>query len=204
MFKNLSLQEYLSLGYVFLVVLGVVVESIYYGFLGVSYLQYTSILDVLISPVSILTDNWELLLIFVCFLGLILYLIKKSPIIHEKNRHKAWYKKINNVEKLDKKYSEQKNNPSGVLLFVFYMIFVTLVGLRIGMASKQKILLNNGGFESDYTLIFKNDKEINVRKIGQNSLYIFYVEEGEKVVTATPILDNIKKIKRLPAETKEK
>lgn len=197
MFKNLSLQEYLSLGYLFLVVLGVIIESVFYGLFGLPYLQYTSILDILISPISLLADNWILLIAFISFLLLFLYFFKKSPFIHEKNKHKKWYKKLYNVEKLDEKYNEQSNNPNSILLLMLYIIFAILIGFRVGMGGKYKNLLKNGSFKSNYTLTFKNDKQINVKKIGQNSLFIFYVEEGEKVVTATPILENIKQIKRI-------
>lgn len=198
MFKNAGLQEYLSLGYIFLVVLGIVSESIFYGLLEVPYLQYTSILDVLISPISLLADNWKLLVFFVFACILLLFLLKKSPQFHENNKHKKWYQKLYNVEKLDKKYSEQKNNKSGVLFLVFLMIFSMLVGFRIGIGGKYRSLLKTGDFKMNYTLVFKDNTEIKVKKIGQNSLYIFYLQEGEKVVTATPISDNIKQIKRIP------
>lgn len=201
MFKNAGLQEYLSLGYIFLVVLGVVSESIYYGLLGVPYLQYASILDVLISPISLLADNWVLLVVFVAFCILFLVFIRRIPKFHEKNKHKKWYKKFNNVEKIDKKIAEanntKNNTQTAILLVMFWMMFSMLVGFRIGMAGKYKSYLKNADFKSNYTLIFKDDSQLNVKKIGQNSMYVFYVEEGETVVAATPIADNIKQIKRI-------
>ena len=35
-------------------------------------------------------------------------------------------------------------------------------------------------------------------KLGQNSAYFFYFNPGEKVITATPIADNLKQIKKIP------
>lgn len=35
-------------------------------------------------------------------------------------------------------------------------------------------------------------------KLGQNSAYFFYFIPGEKVITATPIADNLKQIKKIP------
>ena len=37
-----GIQDYLSIGYVFLLVLGVLHETIYYKFLGVNILEYSS------------------------------------------------------------------------------------------------------------------------------------------------------------------
>ncbi len=52
--KVLVLQDYLSIGYLFILVLGVVQETIYYKFLGVNILDYSSILDVLIRPIAVI------------------------------------------------------------------------------------------------------------------------------------------------------
>jgi len=50
--NNIAIQDYLSIGYVFMLILGIFHETIYYKFLGVNILEYSSVLDVLISPIS--------------------------------------------------------------------------------------------------------------------------------------------------------
>jgi hypothetical protein len=72
--------------------------------------------------------------------------------------------------------------------------------MRFGIAIKTKKLIDEGKIKANYTLIFKDNEEIRVRKIGQNSNYFFYLQEGEKIITVTPIVDNIKQIKRIKKE----
>ena len=52
-----GLQDYLSFGYLYLLLLGIVSESIYYGLLGVSVLSYSDVLDVLLSPLTQLENE---------------------------------------------------------------------------------------------------------------------------------------------------
>lgn len=62
----------------------------------------------------------------------------------------------------------------------------------------NEVKYTNKEIVPDHTLIFKDNSKIDIRKIGQNSAYFFYFIPGEKVLTATPIADNLKQIKRLP------
>ena len=79
-------------------------------------------------------------------------------------------------------------------MFIFFLLFITMItGMGIGMKQKynaEKIIPN-------YTLVFKDNSKLDVRKVGQNSAYFFYFIPGEKVITATPIADNLKQIKVL-------
>lgn len=70
--SSLTIQDYLSIGYVFLLVLGVFHETIYYKYLDVNILEYSSILDVLISPIALTFGNLFLLLM-VLFVNLVGY-----------------------------------------------------------------------------------------------------------------------------------
>lgn len=187
MFEKLNFQEVLSLAYVVLVIVGIISESIFYGVLGVHYIEYTSILDALISPFSLITSNLKVFLLVVALMVFYyFYMVKFLP----------WmFKKTNKKEALEK--IQNKKTLYGAMLFTMLIIFPSI---RIGMCIKYHERLEKGTFKNDYTIIFKSNEEINVKKIGQNTSYIFYVQEGEKVVTVTPILDNIKQIKRIPKE----
>ena len=193
--EKLGLQDYFYIGYLYLIILGIVSDAIFYGIFGVSYLNYTTILDALISPISLLTNNWFISV----FLGIMFWLMhmyfsKWMFTLHDKLRDKKWYKKMYNVEKWDKKYDElkKKNNNLPGLMFIFFILFVSMrTGMGIG--TKQKI--NTKGAIPNYSLIFKDNTRLDVKKVGQNSAYFFYFIPGEKVITATPIADNIKQIK---------
>ncbi len=195
--KELNIQEYLSIGYLYLVVLGVLNDAIFYGILGFPIIDYTSILDALISPVALLTRDYRITVpIIVLFMIMYFYLNKWGPSIHQKNRDKKWYRKMTNIEKVDKRYELLENQKNSFIGYLFLFTFLFL-SLRLGMAIGVKGRMGGDNFKENYTLIFKDNSKMNVRKIGQNSAYIFYIENNEKVIVATPIVDNIKQMKKI-------
>ena len=111
-------------------------------------------------------------------------------------RVKKWYQKIYNIEKWDKKYAileKKKGNIEG-MMFVFFLLFISM---RTGMGIGTKQKLTKEEITPNYSLIFKDNTQLDVKKVGQNSAYFFYFIPGEKVMTVTPIADNLKQIKIL-------
>ncbi len=200
--NKLSLQDYFYIGYLYLIILGIISDAIFYGIFGVSYLNYTTILDALISPISLLVNNWMLAIALLVMVSLMyLYYTKWMHSIYRRLREKKWYQKIYNIEKWDKRYAAMKERKNLVvaMMFLFFLLFVSMrTGFGIGM--KQK--LTSKEIIPNYTLVFKDNSSIDVRKIGQNSAYFFYFIPGEKEITATPIADNLKQIKRLKKKKK--
>jgi len=76
--SQMNIQDYLSLGYIFLLILGVFHDTIYYKFLGINILEYSSVLDVLISPVSVIAGNLKLA---VALIGAIIFAILYKNVI---------------------------------------------------------------------------------------------------------------------------
>ena len=200
MFKQkLSLQEYLSIGYVYLVILGIISEVIYFKFLGVDILNYASISDILLSPLGVVTSKPILFILFVVILTMTyLFIMFGMPKMHQKFRNKEWYKKISNIEKSDKKYEEMKKNKG--IPFLLIMIMSMFVGMGVGRGGSIKERLKNNNFELDHKVTFSDGIVKNIYIIGQNSMYLFYVLEGEKEVSISPISPNIKSIKNIPKE----
>lgn len=194
---KLGLQDYFYIGYLYLIILGIVSDAIFYGLFGVSYLNYTTILDALISPISLLTNNWILAVALgVMFTLLYFYLTIGAPKLYKYLRTKKWYQKIYDIEKWDKRYDdlEKKKNLIPGMMFLFFLLFVSMrTGYGLGMKHK----LTKKEIKPNHTLIFKDNSRLDVHKIGQNSAYFFYFIPGEKVITATPITDNLKQIKVL-------
>lgn len=195
--ENLGLQDYFYIGYLYLIILGIVSDAIFYGIFGVSYLNYTTILDALISPISLLTNNWQISIFLALMFWLMqMYFSKWMFKMYAYLRVKKWYKKMYNIEKWDKKYAEmekKKNNLQG-LMFIFFLLFVSM---RTGMGIGTKHKVSAEEVIPNYTLVFKDNTKLDVKKVGQNSAYFFYFIPGEKVITATPISDNLKQIKVL-------
>ena len=80
------------------------------------------------------------------------------------------------------------------------MVFSFFIGSAFGSGSKLADKLKNNQFKPDTTILFSDTEERQVRVIGQNTEFVFYVEEGETTVTAAPIKGNIKQMRPMNEE----
>jgi len=194
--KGRSIQDYLSLGYLYLVIVGIILDAIFYGILGINIIRYSSILDVLLSPIAFFTDS----IIVLSMIGGVLLLLfgmgRWNKSRHEKNKDKEWYKEKYDVADLDKKYADADNvmavfNIFGIFFLTLFITYSTMRGYRIkNKIAKQEVKLNR-------RITFQNDRVIEVTFIGMNSQYVFYLLENDSVITAAPIQGNIKGIRKL-------
>ena len=65
----------------------------------------------------------------------------------------------------------------------------------MGLAVKNKIKHKNLKFKK--SIEFEDGKQHKISLLGQNSLYLFYVEQGDSTLTISPIANNIKKITQI-------
>ncbi|MEZ0128638.1 hypothetical protein AB9T88_02065, partial [Flavobacterium sp. LBUM151] len=79
-----DIQKLLPLGYLFLVIMGILKESFFYYQLGINILKYSTIMDILISPIAEFTSNpiilVAILLLFVSHYYLPSVLLKYSNV----------------------------------------------------------------------------------------------------------------------------
>jgi hypothetical protein len=188
-----SLQDYLSLGYLYLLLLGISSDSIYYGLIGINILSYSSILDVILSPAVYLTRSLAFPAVIFLTPAIMLIGFRLSLRAHQKNRDKPEYRAKHDVEKLDKIYS-RPSMTRGFIRFSAFVIFSAYIGYGLGGGSKLRERLSEGKLKMTHTLTFTDGSEVPVKLIGHNSNYVFYVKEGMKVVSVTPLSGNIKVI----------
>ena len=150
---KLGLQDYFYIGYLYLIILGIVSDAIFYGIFGVSYLNYTTILDALISPISLLTNNWFIsLFLGIMFWLMYLYFTKWMFKFYAYLREKKWYKKIYNIEKWDKKYEElRKKKKCTSRDDVYLFLVICFYENRNGNRNKAKIKCKR-----DYSKLYIN------------------------------------------------
>lgn len=188
--RTITVQEYLSLGYIYLLLLGIVNDAIYYGFLGINVLDYASILDVLISPVSLLTGN---IILPAVFLGVWIFGYFYFKYVIPRLIKKEAEKKKKNIEEEVKKGMKIES----FIVFMSFMLLCMFVGIGIGMGGKRKEQLEAGELKMNHIIHFQDNRELRVKVLGQNSTYIFYVPENGKEVMISPIMSNITWIKKL-------
>jgi hypothetical protein len=101
--SGFQIQEALSLGYVYLLILGIIHNAIYYNMLGVNYLEYSSILDVLISPVSVITSSLKSSIAFVAIILLSFIYVKiLIPLLVKWRKKQKKYQQGEPLEKIQK------------------------------------------------------------------------------------------------------
>ncbi len=193
---RLSLQDYLSIGYAFLLIVGIFHETIYYRILGINILEYSSVLDVLISPVSLITGTLPLLLGIVFSVAIALAFVKLMPFYYNWLEKMKSFQTEKNKEKLKKMRTSIKSRSFFVSLIAFCILGV-FVGFGFAGGEKMKKKINEEKMELTHELIFKDGKKQDVYMLGKNSLYVFYVTKENREVSITPIGENIKVIRKL-------
>lgn len=185
-----EIQGILSIGYIFLILMGILNETLYYNQLGIEILTYSSILDVLISPISSLTTSISGFGLFIFFLLLIFglpnYLAEQSP--------DHWLKKTFKFEQeLSKK--EAKNAITQTFIFMFSLGLIGFyVGTGIGKGVNLKKKMANNELTYEDHLVFLGGDSEKVEIIGKNSAYVFYLSKDNDVVKVTPISGTLKSI----------
>lgn len=192
-----TLQDYLSIGYLFLLVLGILRDSIYYSFVDLNFLRYSNILDVLLSPVSYMSENYKVPLVLVGIILLFSLLGKARLHFHNKYKQKAWYQKRFKVEKLDAKYNKPATIDS-ILIILALFIMSFYIGTGIGGGIKLSSILEEKNAKANQKIYFIAGDTLEAKVIGQNSQYLFYIPENGDRVVVVPIQGNVMKMERLP------
>ncbi len=183
-----TMQDYLAIGYLYLLILGIVSDSIYYGMLGINILSYSNVLDVLLSPIVHLTEN----LVFpaiILLLPAIGFGIMKF--IQKMNQKKATPSGKNHFLLSD------ENIFRGWVLFSAWLVFSAYLGYGLGGGQKLSQRMQSGDIQPDHRIFFHDREAQEVKVVGSNSTFIFYIEPGSKVVSISPMQENVWKLEAL-------
>ena len=180
-------EKLIPLGYLFLVILGIIKESVFYYQIGINILKYSSIMDILISPIADLASRPFIILVLVGFV-LLLYL---AIFLLSKNYKKAWIRRFTGIKKPLEELTEEvvKAHFQRILILMLANILVSFfLGLGIGGGGKvaERIATKNLKYESSIAYNSSNEvKEIYL--IGSNSLNYFYIEKENNNIKITPV-----------------
>jgi len=181
-----KIQGLLPVGYLYLILLGLLKEGIMYYQLGINVLKYSSITDILISPVSELSSSPALIIIVISFC--ILFFILQTLLV--KNSHKKWARKILGETRFtpetDKKEIQQVIFPFIVLFLAIELLWV-FVGLGVGEGNTVSRSIIKNDFKCNYKVSFNSGKSEEVYIFDSNSAYYFYVSKGEKNIKIAPV-----------------
>lgn len=180
-----GLQKMLPFGYLFLVVMGLLKESVFFYQIGVNILKYSTVMDVLISPIATLTSH-PVVLGAVIFLILFSYAI---PSLLSKKRDKKWVQKIASLKNIEKKTEEEIGiHFTNLFIASFAMVLLSFflgIGIGQGQGLKKKIAAHT--IKYDHKLNYNSGESEEIYLINTNSIYYFYLAKGNKSIKIAPI-----------------
>lgn len=183
--KELAIQDYITLGYLYLVLLGTLNIVIYYSSFNINIFDYISITDILLAPINMLFLDYKNTAMIIVVIWIISYTLKFAFV--------GVNKLIENLSnKYDKPFKGIIYQP--VIVFVILFSYIFLV-LSINMSERVSSRVANKTYKLYTKLTFTDNTQKDVYVVATTSMYLFYVGQGESVVTVMPISGNVKSIK---------
>ncbi|MEO0898760.1 MAG: hypothetical protein AAFY71_20275 [Bacteroidota bacterium] len=187
-----NLQNYVSLGYLFLLALGILHDVIYYSFLGINIMSYVAVPDILLSPIAYMMENWRMAVMVVVVSVGAYYFTQFVGKQQEKS-----LKKMEREGRLTEKIKKQNEKLASNITpfsFILLMILSMYLGAGIGGGSKRASQIEEGELKMRDLITFRNGRQQVARIVGQTSGFLFYVKDGGQEVTISPIQGNVKQI----------
>jgi len=180
-----NLQKLLPFGYLFLVVLGILKESIFYYQIDINILKYSTLMDILISPIATLTSN------LIVFVAIIIFAITlyAYPAFLAKKRDKKWAQKLSGLKNVEK-LSEEEVSSHYMSFFAALLacgLFSFFIGIGLGQGKNLVKKIENNTVKYDHILNYTSGESEVVYLIDVNSIYYFYVAKGNKTIKIAPI-----------------
>lgn len=180
-----DIQKILPFGYLFLVIMGILKESFFYYQLGINILKYSTIMDILISPIAEFTSNPIILIAIVSLFVSHYYL----PNLLLKYNHKRIVQKmfeLKTTEGLSKDETKSYFNSISIKsLAIVLSSFFLGYGIAGGYFTAKRI--KNNKLNYNYTLNYNSGESERIHLINTNSLYYFYITKGNKSIKITPL-----------------
>ncbi len=180
-----SLQKILPFGYLYLVLMGILKESVFYYQIGINILKYSSIMDILISPVATITAQPIILLALI----IIIIFCYALPKFLSKLSNRKWIQKTFGLKSKDDLSSEVIQERITDLfikyLAVGLLAFFLGIGIGEGVSLSKKIKSNNLVYK--HKLNYSSGDSEQVYLINTNSVYYFYLAKGNKAIKIAPI-----------------
>lgn len=187
-FITSDVQSYLTIGYIYLIIMGILNQTSYYIQLDIEILKYSSIMDVLLSPVSRLASSFIGISIFIVLFILIFAL----PPVLAKKKDSKWFKKIFKIGNDADDETIVKGLQKGLSIVVAMGIFGFYTGNGLGQGAKLSSRIADNEIAFSDKITFMNNEAIDVKILGTTSSYIFYLLPDTKHPVISPINTSIK------------
>lgn len=180
-YKTQGIQGLLTIGYLYIVVLGIIGEALYYSQLGINILKYSSITDVLLSPISKITSNAYFILAVMALAFGLYFVSLRLNTVEKRNKFRNLLYNFSITKTADGSLKDTLIMILSSLLFGFY------VGLDYGSGTYTAKKLREGSFKYNDRIYFNNNDSTQAEIVGSNTAYIFYVNKKSKSVQISPM-----------------
>ena len=182
-----GIQRSLPFGYLFLVVMGILKESVFYYQIGINILKYSTIMDILISPIATLTSHPVILIALIIII--VFSFAFPSFLSKQANKNKKWALKMASLkehETMTKEAIENHFTNMFVRFLAMMLLFFFLgIGWGEGIGLTRKIRENK--LKYDYKLNYGDENSEQVYVIGSNSMYYIYLAKRNKTIKIAPV-----------------
>lgn len=188
-----EIQKLLPLGYLYLVILGILKESIFNYQLGINILKYSTIMDILISPIAEFTSN-PITLVFIVSLFVFHYYLPKIYLRHKDNKTLQKIFELKTTEELSEEEINKYHIFASFKMFALILLsFFVGTGVAGGYMTMHNIKENKLKYNN--ILNYNSGESEQIFLINSNSIYYFYVQKGNKSIKIAPIgaIKNIEK-----------
>lgn len=185
--KNLEkAQHLLPVAYLYLIILGLIKETLTFYPLGINILKYATIMDVLISPIADIFSHY-LIFITIFIISVIAFSL---PQLMVKNFSAKWVNAYLGRKKNQPRLTLEEVKDKSIWFPVRFLAFMFLsffVGFGWANGMKEKRNIKSGNLKYKHTLYFTDNQSQQVHLIDVNNAYYFYVEKDSKKIKISPV-----------------
>lgn len=180
-----KIQALLPIGYLYLVLLGILKETVVFYQLGINILKYSTIMDILISPIAVMTSH-PLIFSVMVLVFFYPFFIRNMFMKHS---DKKWAKTYFGIGKVRSDMNEEQAEEYADNLFIksfatmFFSVFLGFA-LMEGLSISKDI--KNDQLKYQYKIYYNTGDAEEVSLINSNIEYYFYVPKGSRNIKITP------------------
>ncbi len=183
-----AFSELLTLGYVYLLILGIASQSLFYGLLGVNFLAWSDVLDVLISPIALLTERPARLAVLVLLVAFLYPYTKWIQLLARKRKR---------ARGGEDTLQEETPLVKAWLVYSACVLVFGYIGFAAGGGMKVRERLAEGEAKVDHLIEFHDGRLVEIELVGKNTGFLFYFAPGDTELSIVPLADNVRRIQRI-------
>jgi len=194
-----DLQELITLGYLYLLAVGIVSDWVYYRHFDLPILSYSDALDVLLSPLTWLEREPRFFATLLAVVGVSMTLIGVLRQVSAR-RLRALQGATDATEaQLEKATATLRTLAVAQFVLPAFLAFSGYVGYAAGAGQSRADDMRRGALRADHQLSFSDGRVLRARIVGNNSGFVFYVPDSARQVVISPLRETVVALQRLPS-----